>query len=125
MARLDAKIDSNQPEIVDTLRLYPGVTVESIARMGKGKPDILVGYRGNSYMFEIKQPKKRMALTDDEKKFRACWTGHYDVVISADEILYVLGIECRLDESQVTEFLAFRDHVFPPPEMLRQKTLMR
>ena len=43
--RRAAKIDENQPEIVDALRAM-GCSVTILSAVGNGCPDILVGFRG-------------------------------------------------------------------------------
>ena len=48
--RLAAKIDANQLQIVKDLRKVRGVTVET------QKDDLLVGYKGRTYWFELKNP---------------------------------------------------------------------
>ena len=47
------RVDMNQPEIVADLRGI-GATVQHLHMVGKGCPDILVGFRGNNWLFEIK-----------------------------------------------------------------------
>ena len=93
--RRAAKIDSNQPEIVDALRAIPGVTVQL------GMDDILVGHKGRNYWFEIKEPgevnKKKgsvqkAAIKDSQYKLLDHWTGHYSIVWSLDQILAEIGI---------------------------------
>ena len=49
--RQAAKIDANQPDIVKDLRKIKGVTVEL------NHDDILVGYKGITYWYEIKTPE--------------------------------------------------------------------
>ena len=51
--RRAAKVDDNQAEIVATLR-YVGCSVTSLASIGRGCPDIVVGYNGVNYLLEIK-----------------------------------------------------------------------
>jgi hypothetical protein len=92
--RRAAKIDANQNDIVDGLRKIPGVTVEP------NHDDILVGFRGRTYWFEIKnsscankngvvfESKKKKS----QKKLEESWKGHYQIVTSIDEILIILGI---------------------------------
>jgi len=71
------RVDANQPEIVKALRDV-GATVVSLARIGDGCPDLLVGYRGRTLLLEVKDgsgpPSKRL-LTEDELKFQGRWTG--------------------------------------------------
>ena len=93
--RRAAKIDSNQPEIVDALRGIPGVTVQV------GMDDILVGHKGRNYWFEIKEPgfvsKKtgsvlKSGIKDSQHKLLEHWTGHYSIVWNVDQILAEMGI---------------------------------
>lgn len=54
--RRAAKIDSNQEQIVSALRAA-GATVQSLAAIGKGCPDILCAFRNAMYLMEIKRDK--------------------------------------------------------------------
>lgn len=87
--RRAAKVDANHTEIVYAL-LAVGCTVRSLAPLGKGAPDILVGVRGRNLLFEIKDGRKvpsARKLTDDEADFHAGWRGQVAVVKSVDEAL--------------------------------------
>lgn len=89
MRRRAARVDDNQPSIVDDLRKIPGFTVRSLASVGEGFPDIAVGLLGVTGLYEIKDPAKSPSarkLTKDEKKFHTAWTGHARVVETAAEI---------------------------------------
>jgi len=86
--RQAARVDANQPEIVKKLRQI-GATVET------GKDDILVGYRGKTFWFEIKDEdavsKKtgkilESEIQDSQKKLRREWRGHYRIVHSFEQI---------------------------------------
>jgi len=55
--RRAAKVDSVQEEIVTCLRLI-GASVQSLAAIGKGCPDLLVGYKGAWYVAECKTGEK-------------------------------------------------------------------
>ncbi len=83
--RRAARIDSNQPAIVEALDCIPGVTVQP------GHDDILVGYKGKTYWFELKSSNKKKMRPSQEKLF-ARWTGHYQIVSSLDEILLAIGV---------------------------------
>src|SRR4030095_4423402 len=66
--RRRARVDENQRAIVDWLRRV-GTFVQSLAPLGDGVPDLLVGFRGVWYVFEIKdgtKPPSAHKLTDDE-----------------------------------------------------------
>ena len=55
--RKRAKLDVNHLEIVATLRKC-GASVVSLASLGDGVPDLLVGYRGKTALVEIKDGDK-------------------------------------------------------------------
>jgi hypothetical protein len=93
--RRAAKIDNNQPEIVKKLRMLPNITVEV------GHDDILVGYKGINYWYEIKEPEtvsnvtgqvRPSAIKDSQHKLIAEWKGHYKIVWNIDQILKDIGI---------------------------------
>lgn len=91
--RRAARIDDNQKEIVRALRSIPGVTVVSLAAVGRGVPDILVGRAGKNYLLEIKdsaKPPSERKLTPAEQEFHDKWTGHCAVVMSVNEALSVV-----------------------------------
>lgn len=88
-----AKIDANQNEIVKALRKV-GATVQSLSSIGHGCPDLLVGFRGVNYLFEVKDGTKspsRIRLTDDEEKWAIRWAGRWDVVVSVYQALSAIG----------------------------------
>lgn len=88
-----ARIDANQPEIVKALRQI-GATVELLHRVGKGCPDLLVGYRGKNWLLEIKdgnKPPSERTLTPDQVTWHQTWQGTVQVVKSVDEALGTVG----------------------------------
>ena len=66
----NAKVDKNQPEIVEGLRRI-GAKVKPVHQLKKFC-DIMVGYRGKLFMMEIKSgddlPKKYSKMTKKEKR---------------------------------------------------------
>lgn len=96
--RIAAKIDANQPEIVKALRKI-GCTVEILSAVGKGCPDIIVGYKTHSgdkrnVFFEIKdgaKPKSARKLTPDQVVWHEKWQGLVYVVESVDDALKIIG----------------------------------
>jgi hypothetical protein len=87
--RRAAKVDANHSEIVAALRKI-GATVTSTAAIGKGFPDLAVGWRGMTLLLEIKdgaKPPSARQLTDDERKWHGEWRGHADVVESVEQAL--------------------------------------
>lgn len=89
-----AKIDANQKEIVAALRKL-GASVSSTATIGKGFPDLIVGFRGVNYLLEVKtgsKPPSERKLTPDQVLFHAKWTGQIVVVKNIDEALKAIGL---------------------------------
>lgn len=87
--RRASRIDQNHAEIVKALRAV-GCSVLSLAAIGRGAPDLLLGYKGKNVLVEVKRPKGK--LNDQQQAFRAAWRGDLCVVRSVDEALLVLGI---------------------------------
>ena len=86
------KIDANQNDIVAALR-KAGATVRIISQ-GEGIPDLLVGFRGETALLEVKdgdKPPSARKLTTAEQKFFDEWTGGAWVVVeSVEDALEVL-----------------------------------
>ena len=60
---------------MDVLRKV-GATVKFFGT--DGAPDLVVGYRGKTYLMETKRPEKRgwaSEFTDAQVKFRSTWNG--------------------------------------------------
>ena len=91
--RYRAKIDRNQPDIVKALRKV-GCTVQSLAAVGKGCPDLLVGRHGRNWLMEVKdgesKDKRSVLLTPDEMQWFADWDGQVIKVCSVEEALKVV-----------------------------------
>jgi hypothetical protein len=86
------KLDANQPAIVTGLRQM-GCSVQSIASVGGGCPDILVGWHGCNVLMEIKdgsKPKGQRKLTHDEQYWHDNWNGQKAVVESLDEAIALM-----------------------------------
>lgn len=81
------RIDVNQPEIVDELRAQ-GFSVKDVHALPKFA-DIVVGYRGVNFIFEIKTDSKKK-LTPDEQKFKDSWKGQYNVITSASQAIAII-----------------------------------
>jgi hypothetical protein len=86
--RKAAKVDAIQPEIVEALEKIPGITVET------GHDDILVGYQGRTYWYELKSSKPSPSqIKPDQYRIWETFTGHYKIAWSLDQILEDIGIE--------------------------------
>ena len=84
--RRAARVDSNHGEIVAALRSVPGVSVCSLAGMGFGLPDLLVGLAGQNYLVEVKDGEKcpsHRKLTPDQRNFFLRWKGKPPVVLTS------------------------------------------
>ena len=87
------RTDSNHSEIIKALRKIPNLSVFSTHEVGKGFPDIVIGYKGINYLIEIKDGKKPPSarkLTDSEVKFHQDWRGQIKIVNNLDEVLNLL-----------------------------------
>ena len=72
-----AKVDANHAQIVAALRKC-GATVQSLAAVGKGVPDLLVGFEGKTLLMEIKDGEKvpsQQRLTTDQLNWHRNWRG--------------------------------------------------
>lgn len=81
------KIDKNQPEIVKDLRAA-GATVQILSAVGKGCPDILVGYNEVNYLMEIKFEDGK--LTPDQRVWHATWLGKVYIVRNSHDAIRII-----------------------------------
>ncbi len=91
--RRNARIDTNQPEIVKALRAI-GASVTHTHMIGRGFPDIVVGFRGVNTLMEIKdgnKPPSKRRLTPDEADWHESWQGYACVVESVDDAYAAIG----------------------------------
>jgi len=89
MRRYGARVDANQGEVVDAIRAVGGV-VTYLFKVGDGVADLLVSFRGQWYVFEVKDGAKvasRRALNPEEKKWIAEQRAPVHVVNNAAEAL--------------------------------------
>lgn len=82
-----ARVDGNQADIVAALRAV-GATVQPLHTVGKGCPDLLVGYRGVNHLLEVKNGSD---VTDDQRQWIGTWCGMVTVVHSVDQALQSIG----------------------------------
>lgn len=91
--RRAARVDVNQSSIVDDLRAA-GVSVQPLHGVGMGCPDLLCGWRGCNFVFEVKDPDKPPSgrkLTDWQETWHVKWSGQVDVIHSAEDALQIMG----------------------------------
>lgn len=84
--RRAAKIDANQPEIVEAMRKV-GATVYYI----KEPVDLLVGYRKRTIAMEVKNPGGDWKLTPQQEVFFRDFAGEAYIVESVHEALLALN----------------------------------
>lgn len=89
------RVDHNHASIVLGLRRV-GASVQSMASIGKGCPDVLVGFRGIWYVAEIKDGNKSLSkrkLTIAEREWHAAFSPCAPVHTwnSLDEALKTIG----------------------------------
>jgi hypothetical protein len=82
--RRRARVDTNHAEIVDALR-SAGCSVQTLASVGRGVPDLIVGYAGRNVLLEVKRGTG--TSTADQVEWAAGWVGQYAVVRSAEEAI--------------------------------------
>ena len=87
------KVDNNQLDIVKAFRSM-GATVLNLSTVGKGCPDLLIGYKGISVLVEVKS--KTGKFTEPQLKFMEQWQGgavnRIDSVDGAIRLIKLLDI---------------------------------
>jgi len=90
-----SRIDANHEQVVSALRAA-GASVQSLAGVGKGVPDLLVGFQGKTLLMEVKDGKKTPSerrLTEDQIRWHGAWNGGpLAVVDGVDAALRMLGV---------------------------------
>jgi hypothetical protein len=85
--RRASKVDANQDQIVSVLRAY-GATVQSLSTVGNGCPDLLVGYKNQTFLMEIKDGQKvpsKKQLNDLQVKWHSNWNGGTLALVDSPE----------------------------------------
>lgn len=77
------RVDQNHAAIVEAFRAH-GWSVQSLATIGKGCPDLLVGKHGRDLVVEVKTAKGK--LTRDEAKWIDAWRGSVHIVRTVDDV---------------------------------------
>lgn len=90
--RRAGRVDANQAETVKALR-DAGMSVCILSSMGKGVPDLLVGWRGLNCLLELKdgsKPPSAQVLTKDEQDWHGAWAGQLRTVRTPEEAVLVV-----------------------------------
>lgn len=85
--------DRNQDKIVGALRKV-GASVAITSGLGRGFPDLVVGYRTRNILIEVKDgtaPPSKRRLTPDQQEWHDAWRGQVCVVESPEEALRAIG----------------------------------
>ena len=82
------RVDNCQVQVVKALRDL-GATVQHLHAVGKGCPDIVVGFKGKNLLLEIKDGDKKV-LTPDQVNWHKLWKGQVNVVTSIDDAKLLL-----------------------------------
>lgn len=73
------KRDGNEPEIIDELRAH-GFSVYPMDQ----PLDLLVGFRGRTYLVEVKMPKAKLTKTQEE--FLEGWRGDATILRTNEDV---------------------------------------
>ena len=86
-------LDANQSDIVKALR-QAGASVTSLASVGSGCPDLLIGIRKVTTVFEVKdgsKPPSKRKLTEAEQNWHDAYRGSVYIIESVEQALAVLA----------------------------------
>jgi len=104
------RVDDNQAAIVSAYRLA-GYSVQSLAQVGGGVPDLLVGICGINLLVEVKdgaKSKSRRKLTSDQVEWHKKWRGAVLVVESPEDAIKQAAEYVRLALSRQTLVVAIQ-----------------
>lgn len=104
--RARGKVDSNHKAIREALE-SAGASVQSMANLGRGCPDLLVGLRGQNFVLEVKDgsiPPSKRKLTEHEANWIHTWRGQVDVVYNAQDALACVGLLSGVSYQSFVDF---------------------
>lgn len=82
-----ARTDANHEAVVKALR-EAGASVQSLASVGKGVPDLLVGFKSQTLLMEVKdsaKPASKRRLTEDQLRWHGSWRGGPLAIVDSPE----------------------------------------
>ena len=89
------RVDENQKALIHTF-IALGASVLNLSTVGRGCPDLLIGYRGKTVLVEIKRNEKAK-YTEPQIKFMQEWRGgavsRIDSVDAAIRLIKMLDID--------------------------------
>jgi len=83
------RVDANQTELVALYRKL-GCSVVSLAPVGAGVPDLLIGCNGITDLAEVKdgnKPPSAQKLTPDQVRWHDKWEGSVRVINCVDDVI--------------------------------------
>lgn len=86
---LQGKRDANESAIIAALQEVGASVVQNPT--GKGAPDLIVGYFGETFLLEVKMPGKK--LNAMQIKWHEAWTGQVAIVHTPIDALYAIGAD--------------------------------
>lgn len=96
--RRAAKVDANHEDVVKALRAT-GCTVQSLAAVGNGCPDLLVGKCNTTVLMEIKdgnKPPSKRKVKPGQEMWHAEWRGApVAVVLSIEDALRTMDFAIK------------------------------
>lgn len=95
------RTDENQAGIVSDLRRI-GASVWDASQVGNGFPDLIVAFRGQTHLFEVKNPKTKhgkAGLSKNQRRFADEWRGGpvYVVKTAAEAVNLLIDLDRRAD----------------------------
>jgi Holliday junction resolvase len=87
------RVDANQKEMTKLFRDL-GISVLVLSNVGKGCPDLLLGYNNRCILVELKDGSKRPSarkLTPLEAKFFEEWQGDARIINNATEAIALVN----------------------------------
>ncbi len=93
MARRAAKVDKNQPDIVQAFRRL-GCSVAITSGVHSGFPDLVIGFNGVTVLVEVKDgslPPSQRKLTPEQVEFHNVFTGAITVVESIESAVSLVA----------------------------------
>ena len=84
------RVDANQKDIIHALKTF-GASIVDLSGVGKGCPDLLIGFKGKTYLIEVKRDSKAK-FTPQQLHFNESWTGGIIARIeTVDEVIALLN----------------------------------
>lgn len=89
------RTDKNQKQIEKVLKQL-GASVKSTSQLGNGFPDLIIGYKGKTYLVEIKgENSYGKTLRESQIKFKNSWKGSPIIILRTtnDAIEFINNIK--------------------------------